>query len=671
MGGMGKVYLATGERGLLAVKVVHPGLAHDDTFRSRFRHEIANGRKVGEPWALAVVDADADAPSPWLATAYVPGPSLDRAVAATGPLPEPTVRLLAAALAESLAHIHGVGLVHRDVKPSNVLLGPERPYLIDLGIARAAEGTQLTATGAIIGTPAFMSPEQAEGDEAGAASDVFSLGSVLVFAATGRGPFGEGSSFAIMRRISDDPPDLGGTAEPVRSIAEACLAKRPSDRPSAAEVVGLLAVAPTLTAGWLPARITALVQAPDTDHTVRGANTRHGHTALMPAEPERRPLIGRRALLAGASVAGVVAVAGVATAAVVGRRTSTPQAAPPPVTAPAVPEPTQRWNAAGGPSAGVAVIADGGAVHVGGSNSRPTLATFDAGTGARRWAFDMPQVERSFLLDATNFAVAGGSVCVAADGAIHAVDATTGTTRWTVPLDERHDGLRVGVGAADALYVANRDRLEKRDPASGRVLWAYTGIATAAPTTDGARCFIQDGLSITALAADTGRMIWRHDVEQNLLIRLAAADGLVCGVDDTSGTLMALDAVTGTVRWSATVPQRPSNDPRRLAAVGSGVVCVTSDDNQVHAFSADTGALLWVRPDRAAGEGAVRTSPVIADGLVYAGGDNGRVYAWDAASGSQRWVKPTGMGPITAVGAAGGTVFAASIVGQVMAMGQP
>jgi eukaryotic-like serine/threonine-protein kinase len=191
-GGMGQVFLGTGAHGeLVAVKLIHRTFAADPRFRARFRREVTIGMRVSGPGTAAVVAADPDAPIPWLATEYVPGPSLDRAVRATGPLPPPTLHVLAAGLASALTTIHAGGLVHRDVKPPNVLLAADGPRLIDMGISRAADATHVSTTGGLVGTPAFMSPEQAEGMEAGPASDVFSLGAVLAFAALGRSPFGD------------------------------------------------------------------------------------------------------------------------------------------------------------------------------------------------------------------------------------------------------------------------------------------------------------------------------------------------------------------------------------------------------------------------------------------------------------------------------------------------
>jgi eukaryotic-like serine/threonine-protein kinase len=199
-----------------------------------------------------VLDADADAPSPWLATAYVAGPSLAQAVREYGPLPMDSMLALAAGLAESLAAIHAAGVVHRDLKPSSVLLAKDGPRVIDFGISQIAGGTSLTSAGFVVGTPEFMSPEQAEGHTVGSPSDVFSLGAVLAFAASGKAPFGTGSTAALTFRIVHQPPDLEGVPGPVRALVERCLAKDPSQRPSAADFLTQVVQVVQPAGGWLP-----------------------------------------------------------------------------------------------------------------------------------------------------------------------------------------------------------------------------------------------------------------------------------------------------------------------------------------------------------------------------------------------------------------------------------
>jgi serine/threonine protein kinase len=242
-GGMGQVYLGVSPGGRkVAVKLIHPVHAQAAQFRERFAREIDAARRVGGFHTAPVVDADPHAHPPWMITAYIEGPSLHEAVSRSGPLPPRGVRALGAGLAEGLGAIHACGLVHRDLKPGNVVMAEDGPRIIDFGIARAIEATTgITATGAVVGTYAFMSPEQIRGEVAGPASDVFSLGSVLAFAATGRPPFGSDSAVSIMFRLVNQPPDLAGLAdEPLRGLITACLAKSTHDRPPVPAVLAAL-----------------------------------------------------------------------------------------------------------------------------------------------------------------------------------------------------------------------------------------------------------------------------------------------------------------------------------------------------------------------------------------------------------------------------------------------
>jgi serine/threonine protein kinase len=255
-GGMGRVFLGRSAGGRpVAVKVIRSDLAADPDFRARFRREVAAARRVNGLFTAMVVDADVDAPEPWLATAYVAGPSLAEAVRQQGSLPVNSVLALAAGLAESLAAIHAAGVVHRDLKPSNVLLGPDGPCVIDFGISRAVEQTSLTRVGFVIGSPGFMSPEQAEGHEVGPASDIFSLGAVLAFAAIADSPFGSGSTAALVYRIVYSPPNLEGVPDEIRPLLERCLAKDPAQRPTASELLAEVGAAEPET-GWLPEPFT-------------------------------------------------------------------------------------------------------------------------------------------------------------------------------------------------------------------------------------------------------------------------------------------------------------------------------------------------------------------------------------------------------------------------------
>ncbi|WP_329223499.1 bifunctional serine/threonine-protein kinase/ABC transporter substrate-binding protein [Streptomyces sp. NBC_01485] len=245
-GGMGVVYLARSAGGtLVALKVIQAEYAEDAEFRERFRREADTARRMTSPWVASLVDADPGAAQPWLATTFVPGPSLGEAVAAYGPLPVPSLRVLGARLAEALRELHAAGLVHRDVKPGNVLLALDGPRLIDFGVARDPEDPALTSTGVVVGTPGFLPPEQARGGrDPGPAGDVFSLGCVLAFAATGRPPFGTGSIDALLYRTVHDAPDLEGVPEELAEVVGGCLEKDPELRPTAEALSEALTPAP-------------------------------------------------------------------------------------------------------------------------------------------------------------------------------------------------------------------------------------------------------------------------------------------------------------------------------------------------------------------------------------------------------------------------------------------
>ncbi|MEU3510108.1 serine/threonine-protein kinase [Streptomyces longwoodensis] len=266
-GGMGQVYLSRTPAGRpLALKTIRPDLAADPDFGPRFAREIRNSDRVRTPWTASVVDFSPSGAHPqWLAVEYVTAPSLADWVTACGPLPAAAVRALAAELAAALAAVHACDLAHRDVKPSNVLLARERPVLIDFGIARAADESRHTRTGGVVGSPGYLAPEQASHGAAGPSGDLFSLGAVLAYAATGRGPFehpGEQVSAAsLLYRIVHEEPRLDGVPEDLLPVVRRCLAKDPGQRPTTAELTALWPRAGRGTGtGWeesLPPGLTA------------------------------------------------------------------------------------------------------------------------------------------------------------------------------------------------------------------------------------------------------------------------------------------------------------------------------------------------------------------------------------------------------------------------------
>ncbi|MFE9677438.1 serine/threonine-protein kinase [Streptomyces sp. NPDC006259] len=302
-GGMGQVFLARSDRGrTVAVKLVRPELAAREEFRARFRQEVRNAQRVGGFWTAPVLDADTEATVPWVATGYVAGPSLQQVVGHDhGPLPERSVRILAAGLAHALTNIHAAGIVHRDLKPSNVMVTIEGPRVIDFGVARALESVTgdgamtclddggLTQTGAVIGSPGFMAPEQVRGDRITPACDVFCLGSVLAYAATGVLPFGSAEQqgvHALLFRIAEEEPDLARVPEGIADLVRACLRKDPGTRPTLEWILEHTGAEDTVADGrsrdpWLPGTLVAQLGR----HAVRLLETENPEGTFTEAAP--------------------------------------------------------------------------------------------------------------------------------------------------------------------------------------------------------------------------------------------------------------------------------------------------------------------------------------------------------------------------------------------------
>jgi eukaryotic-like serine/threonine-protein kinase len=571
--GMGQVYLGEGpnER-RVAVKVVHPGLAHDERFRVRLARGVDVSKRVTAPWTTAVVDADPHAPQPWLATEYVPGPSLEDAVHSAGVLPRDRVHVLAVRLALALAGIHAAGLLHRDVKPSNVLLAADGPRLIDFGIAQAVDGTRMTSGGMVAGTRAFMSPEQADGAEIGPASDVFSLGAVLVFAATGAGPFGDGRPAALL--------SLGAMAEPVRGLVARCLARDPADRPTAAELVATLNPEPAPG----PPAVAALPPRPA--EPASGPGSTPPETAPHPTHPAAAPgarRIGRRALLTATALVGLGGIGAVAGISWTSR-----------------PQPAVRWSYTANGDV-LAVATDGATVFATGADS--TVYAIDVATGQPRWthAIGQPRGE-----DTKSLAVAESTVYASDDRYTYAIDAASGARRWAVAADELLTADPTTVVFAG--YDEERRRVVAAvDPATGSQRWARPLVdirlgASSPPelaALSGSGVHLIGGATLVTLDLAAGTTLWSRRVTGDRV-----ADGLVATPDTVFLTdprsnssdpppVLALDAQTGVERWIVESSASPDVAPRLV----TGNTVYSIGLSEAAAFDAATGKQRWTWSD--------------------------------------------------------------------------
>jgi outer membrane protein assembly factor BamB len=640
-GGMGQVYLGRSPGGReAAVKLVRPELAGDAEFRRRFAREVAAARRVSGAFTAGVLDADAEGTPPWLATVYVPGPSLADAVANHGPLPLESVLALGAGLAEALEAIHAAGVVHRDLKPSNVLLAADGPRVIDFGISVAAEATALTRTGTVIGTPGYMSPEQLTGGTpVGPPSDVFSLASVLVYAATGTGPFGDGGGHALSFRVVYEAPELAAVPGPLRALAEPCLAKKPDQRPTVAwlldnfaEAVGADGDAATVisrNAAWLPEPIAARTvrdeprdQPRDTFHSVPTQN------APESARPPAAPPAGvsrRRGLAAALAVTAVAAGAGLAAWRL--REQNGEGGGTPPASG------EQLWQFDTEGEILRELAAGGGAVYV--ADESGLVYALDAASGEERWRHDTE--------GGTSFEALG----------------------WTGDSDTLGDGL--AYSEDDGLvYIGGQD-LYALDASDGGEVWRFTDgawmVPTPAPGEGAVYAADNAGGVLHAVISAVGSTMWFRDLNGPITHGPALSrDGAAVYVGTQNGWLYAFDAVSSEEIW--TNPYHERGSVRSTPAAGDGLVYATSDD-RLFAVDADTGELRWRFTPSNSDPDSPMSSPVLADGVVYVHKSEGTLHARDAASGDERWTyRSTDLTMSRAPVVAGGTVYVTTRQGR-------
>lgn len=639
-GGMGVVHLARSSSGLLlAVKVIHAEFAQDPEFRGRFRQEVAAARRVSGAFTAPVVDADPDAGRPWMATLHIPGPTLSDHVKRNGPLPPAEVRRLASGLAEALRDIHRAGVVHRDLKPGNVLLAADGPKVIDFGISRPSDSEMRTETGKLIGTPPFMAPEQFQRPrEVGPAADVFALGSVLVHAATGSGPFDSESPYLVAYQVVHDEADLAGVPEELAPLIESCLAKNPEDRPTPGELMELLhtelhtelnlelpalpmaphgnrpsAASPSpLTAAHIPGQRKPVSPEFTPPHAEPAAPSRAATTHVRARTVEPSPPNDNAGTAGTASATGTAGTAGATgnagnagtasatgtagNAGTAGKAGNTPAARPTPKARPL--QKARRWPL----WAAVALLVTGAGVFAGVRgllSEDPGLQTRTPSAGPadqRPWhtaLLKRPAGHRSEM----PFCTAGSDAVYCAQSGVRAtrIDANTGHRTWlrTGKTDTTHDTPpRTPVLSGGLLYVWTPDnrRLEALDPSAkgkGATRWSQdlSGYESGA-TVIGDRVLLcaGDG-TVTALDSATHRQRWRKRFPGHAPAMFASlpssgdtrtAYAVDLTADSTGTQITAVATKDGSVRWTRRLPGALT-----LAGTGSsGALYFTAADPQ-------------------------------------------------------------------------------------------
>ncbi|CAM5625168.1 protein kinase domain-containing protein [Streptomyces narbonensis] len=641
-GGMGVVHLAASASGLrLAVKVVHARYAEDPEFRARFRQEVAAARRVSGAFTAPVVDADPEAVRPWMATLYVPGPTLADQVKRNGPLSPAELRRLTAGLAEALRDIHRAGVVHRDLKPSNVLLTDTGPKVIDFGISRPVDSDLHTETGKLIGSPPFMAPEQFQRPrEVGPAADVFALGSVLVHAATGHGPFDSDSPYIVAYQVVHDEPDLSDVPAELAPLLARCLAKDPAERPTPAEIMSALLPPSYEAEAFIPAqrRRPTLPESEPGSCPAWDADTRVRATTVAP--PARRRLRIRPRVTAA-----LIAVLALTGAGLYGALSAPAEGGH---EAPARPDEVATafagWRTPlqeRGPTAAPACVHGGGALYC--VARGVGIARLDPVTGQVLWSRTTPIDSETPTAPAL---LAEGTVGAAAPtGPLRAYDAAGGTPGWGAGQTGTAPELYRPAGTAVVL-ADGRGGLRALDSRSGKELWRH-GLAGFSVPRLGAYDAPSGLLAVSETSADgsstrvgtvrprTGEVVWQRTLEGDLAPLGRTGDGAFVLGDHYQDPLIDGLVLLG--------PDGSADSVRRLAlphridvrgvAVRGAVVHILDANGHLTAFdtAAPKGRVLW---ELETGAGNVSEPVLGGDDRLYFSVQDGRLLAVNTARGA-------------------------------------
>ncbi|MET9554167.1 serine/threonine-protein kinase [Streptomyces sp. NPDC006645] len=571
-GGMGVVHLARSASGLrLAVKVVHQQYAADPEFRARFRQEVAAARRVSGAFTAPVVDADPDAERPWMATSYIPGPTLAEQVKSNGPMSPAQLRRLTAGLAEALRDIHRAGVVHRDLKPGNVLLTDDGPKVIDFGISRPVDSDLRTETGKLIGSPPYMAPEQFQRPrEVGPAADVFALGSLLVHAATGRGPFDSDSPYIVAYQVVHDEADLVGLPADLAPLVGRCLAKDPAKRPTPDEIMSELRPPSYEADAFIPAQRRSLERplgAPGGEQRTHvGAHSPSGRTpepgSGVPTGTAAGAKTGTRTGTKAGTRAGTKADA----------KTGAKAGAAEPRTA-ADRRRRAKWPAL---AVGAAVLVYGGLWAAQGFGDTRSPSSDQRGSGAAR-------------------------TTGAAFSPWLAPDIGDTAERGTAPACSYTSGAS---GVPATLLCSTRGVAAARlDPADGRVIWSHGAKAgtTSVPVVSGglvhAVLTSAKTVRLQAYAKDDGTPVWSTDVSGSQGGVHHAGDTVLVVKPD--GRVEALNGASGKRRWERRLPGH-ANPVLGVYSPRTGLfyAAESSDDSAttlVSAVDPETGEPAWQR----------------------------------------------------------------------------